>query len=97
MVGESYYIQLAPGDKFGWAEPEGKVYQIAADNLTQLQEEIYRVCYLPQAGKALDKGTTQSGLAKQMDFSITQEVLRAYGDAMKDLIRRVLTSIEAAR
>ena len=36
MVGESYYIQLGPGDKFGWTEPEGKVYQIAADNLTQL-------------------------------------------------------------
>ena len=34
MVGESYYIQLGPGDKFGWTEPEGKVYQIAADNLT---------------------------------------------------------------
>jgi hypothetical protein len=97
MVGESYYIQLAPGDKFGWAEPEGKVYQIAADNLTQLQEEIYRVCYLPQAGKALDKGTTQSGLAKQMDFSITQEVLLAYGDAVKDQVRRVLRAIADAR
>ena len=24
MVGESYYIQLGPGDKFGWTEPEGK-------------------------------------------------------------------------
>ncbi len=93
MVGESYYIQLAPGDKFGWTEPEGKVYQIAADNLTQLQEEIYRVCYLPQAGKALDKGTMQSGLAKQMDFSITQEVLLAYGDAVKDQMRRVLRAI----
>ncbi len=97
MVGESYYIQLAPGDKFGWAEPEGKVYQIAADNLTQLQEEIYRVCYLPQAGGSLDKGGRQSGLAKQMDFSITQEVLRAYGDAVKDQLRRVLRAIEAAR
>ena len=32
-----------------------------------------------------------------MDFSITQEVLRAYGDAMKELIRRVLTAIAAAR
>ncbi len=97
MVGESYYIQLAPGDKFGWAEPEGKVYQIAADNLTQLQEEIYRVCYLPQAGESLDKGGQQSGLAKQMDFSITQEVLQAYGDAVKDQLRRVLRAIEAAR
>ncbi len=97
MVGESYYIQLGPGDKFGWTEPEGKVYQIAADNLTQLQEEIYRVCYLPQAGKALDKGSLQSGVSKQMDFSITQEVLMAYGDAVKDQVKRVLKAIAAAR
>jgi len=97
MVGESYYIQLGPGDKFGWTEPEGKVYQIASDNLVQLQEEIYRVCYLPQAGGSLDKGGRQSGLAKQMDFSITQEVLRAYGDSIKDQIRRVLQAIGAAR
>ena len=97
MVGESYYIQLGPGDKFGWTEPEGKVYQIAAENLTQLQEEIYRVCYLPQAGKALDKGTVQSGVSKQLDFSITQEVLMAYGDAVKDQVKRVLKAIAAAR
>jgi hypothetical protein len=97
MVGESYYIQLAPEDKFGWTEPEGKVFQIAQDNLTRLQEEIYRVCYLAQAGGSLSAGGMQSGISKQLDFSITQEVLRAYGDAMKDLVRRVLTSIEAAR
>jgi hypothetical protein len=97
MVGESYYIQLAPEDKFGWTEPEGKVFQIAQDNLTRLQEEIYRVCYLAQAGGSLSAGGMQSGISKQLDFSITQEVLRAYGDAMKELIRRVLTSIEAAR
>ncbi len=97
MVGESYYIQLAPDDKFGWTEPEGKVFQIAQDNLTRLQEEIYRVCYLAQAGGSLSAGGAQSGISKQLDFSITQEVLRAYGDAMKDLIRRVLTSIEGAR
>jgi hypothetical protein len=97
MVGESYYIQLGQDDKFGWTEPEGKVFSIAQENLTRLQEEIYRVCYLAQAGGALDAGGAQSGISKQLDFSITQEVLRAYGDAMKDLIRRVLTSIEAAR
>jgi len=62
-----------------------------------LQEEIYRVCYLAQAGGSLNAGGQQSGISRQLDFSITQEVLRAYGDAMKDLIRRVLKSIEAAR
>ena len=97
MVGESYYIQLAPGDRFGWTEPEGKVYQIAADNLTSLQEEIYRICYVAQAGGSLDKGARQSGVSKQLDSSITQEVLRAYGDAVKEQIRRVLRSIAEAR
>jgi hypothetical protein len=97
MVGESYYIQLGPTDKFGWTEPEGHVYQIASDNLNQLQEEIYRVCYLAQAGGSLDKGSKQSGLSKQWDFAITQEVLRAYGDAVKEQIRRVLRAIMAAR
>jgi len=97
MVGESYYIQLGPEDKFGWSEPEGKVYQIAADNLVRLQEEIYRVCCLTQAGAALDVTGRQSALAKQRDFSITQEMLRAYGDAIKEQIRRVLHAIEHAR
>ena len=95
IVGESYYIQLAPGDQFGWTEPDGKVYQIAADNLNRLKDEIYRVCYLlPQAGGAL---TPQSGLSKQRDFAITQEVLRAYGDVVKDTMKRVLRAIETAR
>ena len=35
VMGESYYIQLGPQDRFGWTEPQGTVYQIAADNLTQ--------------------------------------------------------------
>jgi hypothetical protein len=97
MVGESYYIQLGPGDKFGWTEPEGKVFQIAADNLQRMQEEIYRVCYLAQAGGSLDRGGVTSGVSKQLDFSITQEVLGAFGDAVKDQVRRVLKAIAAAR
>ena len=97
MIGESYYIQLGPDDRFGWTEPEGKVYQIAADNLSRLKDEIYRVCYLSQAGVAGDSLAQQSGLSKQRDFSITQEVLRAFGDAVKDQVRKVLRSIEAAR
>ncbi len=97
IVGESYFIQLAPGDKFGWAEPEGKVYQIAADNLVQLKDEIYRVCYLLTHAASADSGQHQSGASKQRDFSITQEVLRAYGDAVKETMKQVLRAIAAAR
>lgn len=95
MIGESYYIQLEPEDKFGWTEPEGHVYQIAVDNLTRLKDEIYRVCYLmPQARNS---DAPASGLSKQRDFTTTQEVLRAYGDLVKDTMKRVLRSIAAAR
>lgn len=98
IIGESYYIQLGANDRFGWTEPEGKVYQIAADNLTRLQEEIYRVCYLMgQAHGSQSSAAAQSGLSKLRDFAITQEVLRAYGDAVKDCMKRVLRAIEAAR
>jgi len=98
IVGESYYIQLGPNDRFGWTEPDGKVYQIAAENLTRLQEEIYRVCYMmTQSGGSGSAASAQSGLSKLRDFAITQEVLRAYGDAVKDCMKRVLRCIETAR
>lgn len=96
VTGESYYVQLGPEDRFGWTEPEGKVYQIAADNLTRLKDEIYRVSYLmQQAGDA--SGAQESGLSKQWDFSVTQEILRAYGDVVKGSIQNVLNAIVAAR
>jgi hypothetical protein len=97
VVGESYYIQLGPQDRFGWTEPQGNVYQIAATNLTSLQEEIYRVCYMAQAGGDLSGAGSQSALSKQMDYAITQEVLRAYGDAVKDSMKRVLRAVNVAR
>jgi len=98
IVGDSYFIQLAPGDRFGWTEPEGKVYQIAADNLVQLKDEIYRVCYLITHAAGSDSSSQhQSGASKQRDFSITQEVLRAYGDAVKETMKQVLRAIAAAR
>ncbi|HEY2018927.1 MAG TPA: hypothetical protein VGH38_35725, partial [Bryobacteraceae bacterium] len=98
IVGESYYIQLGQGDRFGWTEPEGKVYQIAADNLVRLKDEIYRVCYLMnQAGTPSAGDLRVSGISKQRDFSVTQEVLRAFGGAIKDAMRQVLLAIAAAR
>ena len=98
IVGEAYYLQLGKEDRFGWTEPEGHVFQIAADNLERLKDEIYRVSYLMmQAGGTQASHLGQSGISKQRDFSITQEVLRAYGDTVKDTLKRVLRAIAAAR
>jgi hypothetical protein len=97
VVGDSYYIQLGPNDRFGWTEPEGHVYQIASENLMRLQAEIYRVCYLLTQAQGSPSVAPQSGLSKLRDFAITQEVLRAYGDAVKDTMKRVLRAIAIAR
>jgi hypothetical protein len=97
IVGESYYIQLGPEDKFGWTEPEGHVYQIAADNLNRLKDEIYRVCYLMSQAGNPEAALQQSGLSKLRDLSITHEVLRAYGDAVKESMKQILWAIAAAR
>ena len=97
IVGESYYIQLGPQDRFGWTEPEGRVYQIAADNLARLKDEIYRVCYLTQAASEMSTGQQQSALSKLRDFAITQEVLRSYGDAVKHVLKKVLNAVNDAR
>jgi hypothetical protein len=97
IVGESYYIQLGPEDKFGWTEPEGHVYQIAAENLNRLKDEIYRVCYLMAQAGTPETALQQSGLSKLRDLSITHEVLRAYGDAVKESMKQVLWAIAAAR
>jgi hypothetical protein len=97
IVGESYYIQLGSQDRFGWTEPEGRVYQIAADNLERLRDEIYRVCYVSQAAGEGSISHPQSGSSKQRDFAITQEVLRSYGDSVKETMRRILEAVCAAR
>ena len=97
IAGESYYIQLGPQDRFGWTEPEGHVYQIAADNLERLKDEIYRVCYLMNQAGGAQHGAEQSGLSKQWDFVVTQEILRSFGDTVKDMIRQVLQAASEAR
>jgi hypothetical protein len=98
VVGESYFIQLGKDDRFGWTEPAGNVYQIAADNLVRLKDEIYRVCYLMnQAGTSSGGNVQMSALSKQRDFGVTQEVLRAYGDMVKDAMKQVLRAIAEAR
>lgn len=98
ILGESYYIHLDPEDKFGWTEPEGNVYRIAMENLARLQEEIYRTCYLMGQSRSWLSGSAQvSGYSKRADYQITQEVLRAYGDTVKDTLKRLLQTLVRVR
>ncbi|MBY0506325.1 MAG: hypothetical protein K2X03_20570 [Bryobacteraceae bacterium] len=95
-IGDSYFLQLGAGDRFGWTEPQGNVHHIASQNLERLQTEIYRVSYLlAQAGGP--SSAAQSGLSKLRDYAITIEILRGYGDMVKDCMKRVLRTIEQTR
>ncbi len=98
IMGESYYIQLGPEDRFGWTEPEGKVYQLAADNLDRLKDEIYRLCYLmSQAGGREAKNIGQSGVSKAFDYQVVHEILEAYGQTIKAAGTRILSTVAEAR
>jgi hypothetical protein len=52
---------------------------------------------MSQAGTPSGGDLRISGISKQRDFSVTQEVLRAYGDAVKESMKQVLRAIAAAR
>jgi hypothetical protein len=42
-------------------------------------------------------GSQQSGVSRQLDFSITEEILRAYGSIVKDAMRNVMCAISEVR
>ena len=70
----------------------------SSENLDRLKDEIYRVCYLvSQAGPVAGEGRPISALSKQRDFAISQEVLRGFGDLVKDAIseqKQVINELE---
>ena len=98
IVGESYYIQLGQGRPIrvdgaggqGLSDRGGQPGPAKGRNLPGLLSDERR-----RRGRS--QPLAQSGLSKQRDFSITQEVLRAYGDAVKDTMKQVLWAIAAAR
>lgn len=98
IIGESYYIHLDPEDKFTWTEPAGNVFNIAIQNLVRLQEEIYRTCHLGSQSRTMLSGNAaQSASSKRRDYQITEEVLRAYGDTVKDALKKTLDAIQKVR
>ena len=98
IVGEAYYIQLGPNDRFRLDGAGRSRLPDCIGESEPLQEEIYRVCYLmTQATGSQTPASAQSGLSKLRDFAITQEVLRAYGDAVKDTMKRMMRAVQVAR
>jgi hypothetical protein len=98
ILGESYYIHLEPDDKFTWTEPAGNVFNIAINNLVRLQEEIYRTSHLASQSRTQLSGNAQTSAAsKRRDYQVTEEVLRSYGDTIKDGLKKLLDILAQVR
>ncbi len=98
IMGEAYYLQLGPQDKFDWTEPKGATFDLAARNLDRLKHEIYRVCYLaPQAGSEQLRNVMQSGASKAQDYRIAEDVLKSFGSVTRRAAQRILQAVAQAR
>jgi hypothetical protein len=97
-VSESSMLQLRPGDEFGWMEPSGKSFQIAAERLQCLREEIYRAMYLQAQGRtSAATASAASGYSKELDMAPAADVLNAFGKIMRDALQQILYSVAAIR
>ena len=97
-MSETAYLQLNQGDKFEWAEPEGRSFELSLRKLGSLREEIYRSMYLSAQGKSSSaSASSQSGFSKEMDMMPANDALNGFGDIMRQGMQDVLMDVAAAR
>lgn len=97
-IAEHGLIQLRQGDEFGWAEPSGKSFEISAERLDKLREEIYRMMYLQAQGRSSSaSASAQSGYSKEQDMTASKDVVNAFGKIMRALIQYTLVLVSGIR
>lgn len=97
-LSETSYIQLGTDGDFGFAETSGVAFQVSADRVASLREEIYRGMYLQaQARDAAATASAQSGISKQMDMAPSKSVLSGFGDIIRAGMSAVLADVAEAR
>ena len=97
-VGEATMIKLAQGDSFGWSEPKGEVFKIAAEHIQKLEQKIDKLIYLTHQGREGNAPRQMmSGVAMQEDQRPANEILEAFGGITADAIRNTNLDIVAAR
>lgn len=97
-MGAGYFLAMGKDDKAGYAEPSGVTYQLLADDLARLREDLYRV--VQQMAVAADSNATaakQSGASKDNDWKAAEIVLAAYAELALAHLRAVLGLVAQVR
>lgn len=92
------WVGIGSGDDLGFAEPEGKCYELVDRQLKDLKTEMFRVCHQMAASvDASPAALGRSGESKQEDGAATAIVLGALGNYARTFALAVYKTISEAR
>jgi hypothetical protein len=101
-TGEAYCHVYEDGEKgksgLNYAEPAGTSFAAQRENITMLKDEMYRIVHQLALAAKLNTGRAgQSAESKEMDYASTDDVLHAYGQVIRECMRKTLNAIARAR
>lgn len=92
------WVALGSGDTLGFAEPEGKCYEIVDKQLDELRKDMFAVNHQMAASVRPTPGSIQrSGKSKEKDGESTSKVLRKLGAEVRHWAIQVYKCISDAR
>jgi hypothetical protein len=92
------WTTLTDKDDIGFAEPEGKCYELTNRQLGELVDEMHRTVHqMAQSVGNTTKALGRSGKSKQQDKGATEVVLGAYGSLVRDWCAQIYGFISDAR
>lgn len=98
ILGPGYYLQLDREDEIGFAESSGANYQLLAEDVVQLREELYRVVHQMAVGADSDATRAKgSGESKAADWRALEIVLSALAEAVRGFMVDTLRLVAKAR
>jgi len=84
------YHKLPHNGKMYYLEPEGRAYVAAQARIDNLEERVYKSCYLmDQARTNKSTPAAQSGVSKQQDKTPSRDALSGVGDVLRPLQQMV--------
>ena len=98
VLGSGYFLQVGENDDAKYVEPSGSNYQILAEDVVRLREELYRtVQQLAQAADSDATRTRMSGESKQADWQAEEIILAAYAARVKAAVKEAVELVAQIR
>jgi hypothetical protein len=92
------YIVLGKDDEVGFAEPEGRAYDLVDKQLDKLVDEMFRVVHQMAASVSATKTAIgRAAASKAEDRRATEIVLAAYGALVRDFAKKLYDTLSGAR